>query len=62
VGSCENSTDSKVTTLTTRKKNKSSHGFGLKSIRQIVEKYHGNLNYTIDDYSFKLTFNLFEQT
>ena len=34
----------------------------MKSIRQIVEKYHGNLNYTIDDYSFKLTFNLFEQT
>lgn len=62
VGSCENSTDSKVTTLTTRKKDKSSHGFGLKSIRQIVEKYHGKLNYAIDDYSFKLTFNLFEQT
>ena len=62
VGSCENSTDSKVTTLTTRKKYKSSHGFGLKSIRQIVEKYHGKLNYAIDDYSFKLTFNLFEQT
>lgn len=62
VGSCENSTDGKITSLATRKKDKSSHGFGLKSIRQIVEKYHGKLNYAIDDYSFKLTFNLFEQT
>lgn len=62
VGSCENSTDGKVTSLSTRKQDKSNHGFGLKSIRQIVEKYHGSLNYTSDDYSFKLTFNLFEQT
>lgn len=62
VGSCENSTDGKITSLATRKKDKSSHGFGLKSIRQIVGKYHGKLNYAIDDYSFKLTFNLFEQT
>lgn len=62
VGSCENSTDGKVTSLTTRKQDKTNHGFGLKSIRQIVENYHGSLNYTSDDYSFKLTFNLFEQT
>lgn len=62
VGSCENSTDGKITTLTTRKQDKINHGFGLKSVRQTIERYHGNLNYTIDDYSFKLNFNLFEQT
>ena len=62
VGSCENSTDGKVTSLSTRKRDQRNHGYGLKSIRQIVENYHGNLNYASDDYSFKLTFNLFEQT
>lgn len=57
--SCENSTDGKVTSLLTRKIDKNNHGLGLKSIRQIVEKYHGNLNPVIDDYSFKLSFSLF---
>jgi len=62
VASCENSTDGKVRSFNTRKKDKISHGLGMKSISQIVEAYHGNLNYVTDDYSFKLTFNLFEQT
>lgn len=62
VGSCENSTAGKVTSLSTRKQDKSNHGFGLTSIRQIVENYHGSLNCASDDYSFKLNFNLFEQT
>lgn len=59
VVSCENSTDGKLTSLTTRKIDKTNHGLGLNSIRQIVEKYHGNLNPVIDDYSFKLSFSLF---
>ncbi|MFQ7233900.1 MAG: sensor histidine kinase [Enterococcus hulanensis] len=62
VVSCENSTDGKVTSFTTRKQDKTSHGIGMKTIRQIVEAYHGSLNYAIDDYSFKVSFNLFEQT
>lgn len=62
VVSCENSTEKKVTSFITRKQDKDSHGIGTRAIRQIVEAYHGSLNHRIDDYSFKLTLSLFEQT
>lgn len=60
--SCENSTDHKVDSFATRKRDKVNHGLGMQAIRQIVEKYHGSLNHTADHYSFKLTCNLFLQT
>ncbi|BBM17050.1 sensor histidine kinase [Enterococcus avium] len=61
VVSCENSTEGRVMSLATRKQDSANHGFGMKSIREIIEKHHGQLNYTSDDYSFNLSFNLFEQ-
>jgi len=30
--------------LTTTKENKSEHGFGMKSVRRLVEKYEGAMN------------------
>ena len=62
VVSCENSIEGRVTSLATRKQDSANHGIGMKSIREIVENHHGRLNYESDDYSFKLSFNLFEQT
>lgn len=60
--SCENSTDCKVASFTTRKSDKANHGLGMQAIQQIVEKYHGSLNHTTDHYSFRLTCSLFPQT
>ena len=38
----------------TTKSDKRNHGFGLKSIRYTVEKYHGTLNFDINDNWFEL--------
>ncbi len=42
--------------LITTKKNKAAHGFGTKSIRKIVKKYHGEMNweYNKEEKQFKL--------
>ena len=42
--------------LITTKKNKAAHGFGTKSIRKIVKKYHGEMNweYDVEEKQFKL--------
>lgn len=38
--------------LATTKPNKRKHGFGIKSIRKIVDKYHGNMQMYYDQESF----------
>lgn len=35
--------------MRTSKKDKSSHGFGIKNVKRSVEKYHGNLSYNINE-------------
>lgn len=41
--------------LLTNKSDKDNHGYGMKSIRYAVEKYHGNLRVTADEGKFTLT-------
>ena len=44
--------------LKTTKKDKENHGFGMKSIKSVVEKYNGILNYEYDDGEFILSIML----
>lgn len=50
----ENPTKDNYLNLNTRKLNKKSHGFGLKSIKNTVKKYDGELNYRVNDNVFNL--------
>ncbi|MGC6768216.1 sensor histidine kinase [Enterococcus sp. LJL128] len=56
---CENSIDGQAMTLSTRKKDYTNHGIGMKIIRRIVEKYSGDLQYRFEDQRFVLEFTLF---
>lgn len=38
--------------LKTSKKNKSSHGYGIRSIRNIAEKYGGSVNFSEENGCF----------
>ena len=38
---CENSTDGKSKSIKTNKEDPINHGIGIKTVRQIVEKYDG---------------------
>lgn len=38
--------------LTTTKKDKAHHGFGVENVRMLVEKYHGSTNFSWEDYVF----------
>jgi hypothetical protein len=38
----------------TTKKDRSNHGYGIKSIQNIIEKYHGSLSITTDNHWFSL--------
>jgi hypothetical protein len=51
---CENNIVMKNGYPVTTKANKENHGFGLKSIRYTVEKYHGTLNFDLNDNWFEL--------
>ena len=46
--------------LSTTKKDKNSHGYGLKGIRYVAEKYGGNLSVVQEDEWFRLTVFLHE--
>lgn len=52
---CENTITIKNGFPVTSKADKGNHGFGLKSIRYTVEKYHGTLNFGLKDNWFELT-------
>ena len=51
---CENHITIKNGYPVTTKADKGNHGFGLKSIRYTVEKYHGTLNFDLKDSWFEL--------
>ena len=51
---CENNITMKNGYPVTTKADKGNHGFGLKSIRYTVEKYHGTLNFDLKDNWFEL--------
>jgi sensor histidine kinase regulating citrate/malate metabolism len=51
---CENTITMKNGYPVTTKADKGNHGFGLKSIRYTVEKYHGTLNFALNDNWFEL--------
>ncbi len=55
-----NSTDGKVRDLATRKTNVKAHGLGIKSILSIMEKYHGDCEFKMNDHSFRLQLNMWE--
>ena len=40
--------------IETTKKDKNNHGFGIKSIHRVVEKYHGKLNLFVEADMFQL--------
>lgn len=52
----KNPFDEQIGTLNTTKANKHKHGFGIKSIRKIVAKYHGNMQmyYNQDSLTFHM--------
>lgn len=58
---CENSTEGSVKHLKTTKKNVNEHGIGIKSIYQIVERYHGTCEYVSGENSLLLEVNLWSQ-
>jgi len=51
---CENQIKIKNGYPVTTKADKSSHGFGLKSIRYTVDKYHGNVTFDVNKNWFEL--------
>ncbi|ADL34831.1 two component system histidine kinase [Butyrivibrio proteoclasticus B316] len=51
---CENTITLKNGYPVTTKADKGNHGFGLKSIRYTIEKYHGTLNFDLNDNWFEL--------
>ena len=51
---CENQIKIKNGYPVTTKADKASHGFGLKSIRYTVEKYHGNVTFDVSKNWFEL--------
>ncbi|EDK23954.1 hypothetical protein RUMTOR_01841 [[Ruminococcus] torques ATCC 27756] len=47
--------------LHTRKSDKRNHGFGLSSVKQIAEKYNGDVWWESEKESFTLNINLWEK-
>ena len=58
---CKNSCSETVTDLRTRKADKHNHGFGLSSVKQIAEKYNGDVQWESEKESFTLNINLWEK-
>lgn len=51
---CSNNVTIKNKTIETTKKDKYNHGFGIKSIKNIVSKYDGELNISLENNVFEL--------
>ena len=49
INSCDSKPNSKKEKLITTKLNKDAHGFGTKSIKKIVNKYHGEMQWEYDE-------------
>lgn len=56
----ENTTAEQVTDFKTQKKKAFEHGFGVKSIQAITEKYHGDMLYEAKEHSFRLELSIWE--
>lgn len=39
----------------THKKNRSAHGYGLRNVQQVLQRYHGNLSFALEDNRFILS-------
>lgn len=57
---CKNSCSETVSDLHTRKADKQNHGLGLSSVKQIAEKYNGDVRWESEKASFTLNINLWE--
>lgn len=60
VVSCENSTDGKVRSIKTRKRDVFKHGIGMESIMAVVNRYDGEMQYEFAAYHFTINLTLFE--
>ena len=61
--SCNESPINKDGTLIqTTKSNKTYHGYGMKSIQRVIEKYGGIINYSYEDHTFNLCIVLKENS
>ncbi|MFR3683714.1 MAG: GHKL domain-containing protein [Enterococcus sp.] len=56
----ENATAEQVTDFKTQKKKALEHGFGVKSIQTITDKYHGDMFYEAKEKSFRLELSIWE--
>mgnify|MGYP000887228843 CR=1 FL=1 len=56
--SVKNSTNGFVSNLMTSKSDKNNHGIGLKSVESIAKKYNSNIDFFIEDQSFKIETSL----
>lgn len=56
----ENTTAERVTEFKTQKKKALEHGFGVKSIQAITDKYHGDMLYESKERSFRLELSIWE--
>lgn len=57
---CENSTDGKVEGFQTRKDDAISHGIGIRSMKELVRHYGGEIDFGIYEKSFRVTVTLFQ--
>ena len=58
INSCDNAPDTKNGELVTTKKNKEAHGLGTKSIKKIVDKYDGELDWEYDESAKQFKFTI----
>lgn len=56
---CENSTDGNVTGFQTRKTDNLSHGLGIRSMKELVRQYGGEIDFGIYEKSFRVSVTLF---
>ena len=58
INSCDTAPDTKNGELITTKKNKEAHGLGTKSIKKIVDKYDGELDWEYDENAKQFKFTI----
>lgn len=58
INSCDTAPDTKNGELVTTKKNKETHGLGTKSIKKIVDKYDGELDWEYDENAKQFKFTI----
>ena len=58
INSCDIQPSTKNGELVTNKENKETHGFGTKSIKKIVDKYDGELNWEYDEKAKQFKFTI----